>query len=104
MDNFTELFENLETPVYLPSHLESPKEKREYFEVLDLETTLPGHINPHYWLQQDIAQIKQFQNRFFQHNILNENTVPQINFFSFFLLNTFRFNYQLKCEQQDQSA
>ena len=33
MDTFIEHNENLDTPVYLPSHLECPKEKHEYFEV-----------------------------------------------------------------------
>ena len=31
MDKLIELNENLETPVYLTSHLESPKEKHEFF-------------------------------------------------------------------------
>ena len=56
--------ENLDTPVYLPSHLESLKEKHVYFEESDLETKILRHGNPHYWLQQDILQIKQFQYRF----------------------------------------
>ena len=93
MDKLIEHNENLETPVYLPSHLESLKENNELFEVPDLETTKQN--NPQYWLQQDIAQIKQFQYRFFQHIVLNEDTVPQIKIFSHFLLNYFRFNYQL---------
>ena len=62
------------------------------------------HDNPHYWLQQDILQNKQFQYRFFQNIILNEDTVPQIKIFSHFLLKVLRFNYQLLWEQQDQSA
>ena len=72
---------NLETLVYLPSHLESLEEKHEYFEVPDLETTITRHNNPHYWFQQDIAQNKQFRYRFFQNIILNEDTVPQIKVF-----------------------
>ena len=61
MGNLIEHNENLDTPLYLPSDLKSLNEKLEYFEVLDLETKISRHNNPHYWLQQDIAQIKQFQ-------------------------------------------
>ena len=64
MDKLIEHNENLDTPVYFPSHLESLKEKHEYFEVPDLETNISRHNNPHYWLQQDIGQIEQFQYRF----------------------------------------
>ena len=85
MDKPIEHIENLDTPFYLPSHLESLKEKHDYFEVSDLETKIPRHDNPHYWLQQDILQIKQFQYEIFQ-NILNEDTVPQMKVFSHFLL------------------
>ena len=95
MDKLIEHNENLETPVYLPSHLESLKEKHEYFEVQDLETRISRHNYPHYWLQQDILQIKQFQHRLFQNIILNEDTVPQIKVFSQCLLKVFRFNYQI---------
>ena len=94
MDKLIEHDENLDTPVYLPSHLESLKEKHEYFEVPDLETKILRHNNPHYWLQ-DILQIRQFQYRFFQNIILNGDTVPQTKVFSPFLLKFFRFNYQL---------
>ena len=44
--------ENLDTPVYLPSHLETLTEKHEYFEVPDLEAKISRHNNPHYCLQQ----------------------------------------------------
>ena len=104
MDKLIEHNENLGTPVYLPSHLETLKETHEYFEVPDLETKISRHNNPHYWLQHDILQIKQFQYRFFQNIILNEDTVPQIKVFSHFLLKFFRFSYQIIWEQQDQNA
>ena len=104
MDKLIEHNENLETPVYLPSQLENLKEKHEYFDVPDLGTTISRHNNAHYWLQQDIAQFKQFQCRFFQHIVPNEDTVPQIKIFSHFLVKFFRFNYQLTWELQDQSA
>ena len=78
MDKLMEHNENLETPVYLPSHFESLKEKHEYFEIPELETTITRHNNPQYWLQRDVTQIKQFQYRFFQNIIFNEDTVPQI--------------------------
>ena len=38
-----------------------------------------------YLLHQDIAQIKQFQNGFFQSIILDDDTIPQIKFFFTFL-------------------
>ena len=104
MDKRIEHTENLDTLLYLPSHLENLKEKHDYFEVPDLETKIQPHDNPHYWLQQDIIQIKQFQYRFFQNIKLNEDTVPQIKIFSHFLLKCFRFNYQLLWEQQNQKA
>ena len=87
MDKLIEHNENLDIPVYLPSHLENLKEKHEYFEVPDLETKISKHNKPHHWLQQDVVQIKQFQYRF-----------------SHFPLKFFRFNYQLIWEQQDQNA
>ena len=104
MDKLIEQIEDLDTPLYIPSHLESPKEKHEHFEVPDFEKKIQRHNNPHYWLQQDIAQIKHFQCRFFQNIILDDDTLPQINFFSHFLLKFFRFNYQLLWKQQDQNA
>ena len=57
---------NPDSTVYHPSHLESLKQKHEYFEVQDLGTKISRHNNPPFWLQQDILQIKQFQNRFFK--------------------------------------
>ena len=48
MDKLIEHNENLDTPVYLPSHLESLKEKHEHFEEPDLETQISRHTNPHY--------------------------------------------------------
>ena len=78
--------------------------KHECFEVPDLETKISRQNNPPHWLQQDIVQIKQFQYRFFQNIILNEDTVPQIKVFLHFLLKFLQFNYQLIWEQQDQNA
>ena len=57
MDKLIEHKENLVTPLYLHFHLESQKEKHDYFEVPDLGTKIQRHDNPHYWLQQDILQI-----------------------------------------------
>ena len=96
MDKLIEHIENLHTPLYLPSLQESRKEKHDYFEVSDLETKIPRHDNPHYWLQQDVLQIIHFQYRFFQNIILNEDTIPQIKIFSHFSFKFLRFNYQLK--------
>ena len=103
MNKLIEHNENLDTWLYLPSDLESLKEKHEYFEIPDLETKIQRHNNSHHWLQ-DIAQIKHFQYRFFQNIILGDDTVPQIKILSYFLLKFFRFNYQLLWEQQDQNA
>ena len=47
MDKLVEHNEKLQTPVYLPSHLESLKEKHEHFELPDLEITISRHNNPH---------------------------------------------------------
>ena len=62
MQKLIEFNENQDTPLYRSSHLEDLKHKSEYFEVPDLDTRIPRHDNPHYWLQQDILQIKNFQN------------------------------------------
>ena len=40
--------ENLDTPLYRPSHLESLKEKPGYFDVPDIDTKIQTHNNPHY--------------------------------------------------------
>ena len=69
-----------------------------------LKPKIQRHNNPPYWLPQAILQIKHFQYKFFQNNILNEDTVPQIKIFSHFLIKFFRHNYQLLWEQQDQNA
>ena len=95
MNKLIERNEKVEPPLYLPSHLESLKEKHEDFEVPDLETRIQRHGNPHYWLQQAVIQIKQYQYRFFQNIILNEDTIPQIEIFSQFLLKFLKYNYQL---------
>ena len=65
MQKLIEFNENQNTPLYRPYHLEDLKHKSEYFEVPDLETRIQRHGNPHYWLQQDILQVKYFQYRFF---------------------------------------
>ena len=68
--------ENQETLLYLPSHLENLKHKSEYFDVPDLETRIQTQDNPHYWLQQDILQVKNFQYRFFINITLTDDTIP----------------------------
>ena len=93
-----------DTPLYHPSHLEDLRHKSEYFEVPDLETKIQTHDNPQYWLQQDILQVKNFQYRFFNNIILTNDTISQVNVFTYFLFKFFRFNYQLLWEQQDQQA
>ena len=104
MQRLIEFNENQDTPLYLPSHLEDLKHKSEYFEVPDLETGIQRHDNPHYWLQQDILPVKNFQYRFFNNITLTDDTLPQVKVSTQFLLKFFRFNYQRLWEQQDQQA
>ena len=104
IDKLIEHIENVDTPKYRPSLLESLKEKAIYFDVPDIDTKIIRHNNPHYWLQQDLLQVANFQYRFFQNIILDVDTIPQIKIFSHFLLKFFRFNYQLLWEQKDQNA
>ena len=89
MNKLIEHNENLDPLIYLSSHLESLKDKHDYFEVPDLETKIQRHDNPHSWLQEDIIRIKLLQCRFFQNIIFNEDTVPQIKIVSHFFLSFF---------------
>ena len=104
MQKLIEFNENQNIPLYRPSHLEDLRHKSEYFVVPDLDTRIQRHDNPHYWLQQDILQVKNFQNRFFNNIILTNDTIPQVKIFTQFILKFFRFIYQLLWEQQDQQA
>ena len=104
MQKLIEFNENQDTPLYHPSHLEDLEHKSEYFEVPDLETRIPRHDNPHYLLQQDILQVKNFQYRFVNNIILTNDTIPQVKIFTQLILKFFRFNYQLLWEKQDQQA
>ena len=65
MQKLIEFNENQDTPLYRPSHLQDLKHKSESFEVPDFKTKIQRHKYPHYWLQQDILQVKNFQYRFF---------------------------------------
>ena len=60
MQKLIEFNENQDTPLYRSSHLEELKHRSEFLEVPDLDTRIQRHDNPHYWLQQDILQIKTF--------------------------------------------
>ena len=40
---------NFDLSLYFPSHVESLKEKHDYFEVPNLETKIKRHNNPHHW-------------------------------------------------------
>ena len=104
MQKLIDFNENQDTSLYRPSHLEELKHRSEYFEVPDLDARVQRHDNPHYWLQRDILQIKNFQYRFFNNIILTDDTIPQVKIFTHFLLKFFRFNYQLPWEQKDQQA
>ena len=92
----------MDIPVYLPSHLESLKKKL----LLKYQISKPKYRDIIILIigSKNILQIKQFQYRFFQNIILNEDTVRQIKVFSHFVLKFFRFNYQLIWEQLDQNA
>ena len=96
--------ENLDTPLYRLFLLEGLKEKVDYFNVPDVDTKVIRHNNPHYWLQQDLLKITNFQYKFFRNISLYDDTKPQFKVFSHFLLKFFRFNYQLLWEQKDQNA
>ena len=104
MQKLIEFNENQDTPLYCPSHLQELKHRSEYFEVPDLDTKVQRHDNPHYWLQRDILQIKNFQYRFFNNIILTDDTIPQVKILTQLLLKFLRFNYQLLWEQKDQQA
>ena len=93
-----------DTPLYRPSHLQELRHRSEYLEVPDLDTKVQRHDNPHYWLQRDILQIKNFQYRFFNNIILTDDTIPQVKIFTQFLIKFLRFIYQLLWEQKDQQA
>ena len=86
MQKLIEFNENQDTPLYRSSHLEDLKHKSEYFEVPDLDTRIQRHDNPHYRLQQDILQIKNFQYRFLNNIILTDDTIPQVKIFTHFNL------------------
>ena len=51
MQKLIEFNENQDTPLYHLFHLEDLKHKSEHFEVPDLETRIPRHDTPHYWLR-----------------------------------------------------
>ena len=104
MQKLIEFNENQDTPLYRSSHLQELRHRSEYFEVHDLDTRVPRHDNPHYWLQRDILQIKNFQYSFLNNSILTDDTIPQVKMFTHFLLKFFRFNYQLIWEQKNQQA
>ena len=104
MQKLIDFNENQDIPLFCPSHLQELKHRSEYFEVPDLDTKVQRHNNPHYWLQRDILQIKNFQYRFFNNIILTDDTIPQVKTFTQFLLKFLRFNYQLFWEQKDPQA
>ena len=61
MQKLIEFNKNQNPPLYRPSHLQELRHRSEYFEVPDLDTKVQRHDNPHYWLQRNILQIKNFQ-------------------------------------------
>ena len=93
IDKLIEHNENVDTPVYRPSHLESLKDKADYSEIPDIHSKIQTHNN--FWLQQDLLQVTNFQYKLFRNITLTDDTIPQIKVFSYFPLKYFRFNYQL---------
>ena len=93
MQKLIEFNENEGTLLYLPSHLEDLKHKPEYFEVPDFETRIQRHDNSHYWLQQAILQIKNFQYRFFNNITLTDDTIPQVKVLTQFLFSDLTIKY-----------
>ena len=75
-----------------------------HFEVPNLEQLRTIENKPHHLLETDLLQLKQFQYQFFHNITLNAQTIPQIRIFSLFLKNFFRFNYQLRWNDQGQNA
>ena len=63
-DKLIEHNENLDTPLYQPSHLESSK-KLNISMSPDIGTKIHRHSDPHYWLQQDLLQVTNIQYKFF---------------------------------------
>ena len=53
-------------PTFLPSAIQALQGKDSYFEVPNLEQLRLIENNPHYWLETDSLQLKQFQYQFFQ--------------------------------------
>ena len=54
MDELTEQYEYLHTPIYRPSILESLEATQDYFEVKNLESTKTREKNPHHGLEQNL--------------------------------------------------
>ena len=104
MQKLIEFNENQDTPLYRSSHLQELRHRSDYFEVPDLDTRVQRHDNPHYWLQRDILQIKNFHYRFFNNIIFTDDTIPQVKIFTHFLLKFFRVNYQLLWEQKKSTS
>ena len=58
LNKLIEYNETLDHPLLRPSHLKSPREKRNYFEVNNIETNIKRQNHSQYWLHQDIFPIK----------------------------------------------
>ena len=80
MQKLIEFNENQDTAFYLLSHLDDLKHKSEFFNVPDLDTKIQRHDNPHYWLQQDLDQLKNFQYKFFKMSSLQKILSHKLKF------------------------
>ena len=90
MNKVIELKEKVDTSKYRPSLSGSLQQKHHYSEVQNIESKITRHNTPHYWLQQDIIKMSNFQ--YFQNITPNKDTIPQIEVYSRFRLKFFRFN------------
>ena len=94
----------LENPKHSPNALEELERYIPNFEVEDIERIVTTQNNPHHWLQVDLLRIQKFLYHYFKDITLGEQTIPQTKVISLILRKYFRFNYQLLCSEQDQSA
>ena len=104
LSKIEEMNNALDQPIFLPSAISELQSKESFFEIPNLEQLRQINDNPHYWLQTDLLQLKQFQYQFFHNITLNDKTIPQIRIYSLFLRKFLRHNYQLMWDDKDQNA
>ena len=75
LSKIEEMNNALDQPIFLPSAISELQSKESYFEIPNLEQLRQINDNPHYWLQTDLLQLKQFQYQFFHNITLNDKTI-----------------------------